>query len=359
MIPHRKLFIPGPTQVHPDVLAKMATPPISHRSKEASDLQRGITEKLRPIMFTKNKIVLSTSSGTGVMEGAIRSATAKKAIVFSVGSFGDRWAELARLNNVPVDIHKEEDGQPTMAETVDKYLSTGNYDVATITHNETSSGIMNPMTEIAAVIRKYPDVVWLVDCVSSLAGVKVEIDKLGIDICIASSQKCLALPPGLALCSVSPKAEERFNIVGNKGYYFDLKNLVKYIDKFDHQYTSTPSTSHMFALDFQLDRIHKEGIDNRFARHSQMAAFMQQWANKHFKVFAKPGYESQTVTVIENTRGISVADLNRQLKEKYNMEIANGYSHLKEKTFRIGHMGELTIDDMHEVTNAIEQILGI
>lgn len=358
MTTFKKLFIPGPTQVHPDVLAKMATPMIGHRGKDASDLQRNISDKLREVLFTKNKIALSTSSGTGLMEGAIRSATAKKAIVFSVGSFGDRWEDLARLNGVPCDLHREEDGQPTMPETVEKYLKTGKYDVVTVTHNETSSGIMNPTEAIAAVVKKYPDVVWLVDAVSSAAGAKIEVDKLGIDICITSTQKALALPPGLAICSVSPKAEQRFEEVGNKGYYLDLKNLVKYVDKNDYQYSSTPSLSHMFALDFQLDRILKEGIENRFLRHIEMAEFMIDWANQHFKVFPAAGFESMTLTVIENTKGFSFKDLNHELGNR-GMQIANGYGNLKDKTFRIAHMGELMMDDMLEVTGAIEDILKL
>jgi aspartate aminotransferase-like enzyme len=354
----KKLFIPGPTMVHPDVLAKMALPMIGHRSKDASDLQRRITEKMRKLMFTSGKILLSTSSGTGLMEGAIRNATAKRAIVFSIGAFGKRWYELAKFNGVEADLHEEENGQPTMPETVDKYLSTGKYDVVTITHNETSVGIMNPIQGIADVIKKYPDVLFLVDCVSSLAGAKVEVDKLGIDICITSSQKALALPPGLALASVSPKAEQRFEKVGNKGYYLDLKNLIKYIDKKDHQYSSTPSLSHMYALDFQLDRIEKENLEKRFDRHMEMAEFMIDWANKHFKVFCRPGFESMTVTCIANTRNIDVAGLNKELGKK-GMQISNGYGDLKDKTFRIAHMGELTLADMTEVTGAIEEILKL
>jgi aspartate aminotransferase-like enzyme len=354
----KKLFIPGPTMVHPDVLAKMATPMIGHRSKDASDLQRGISEKLRKLMYTSGKIILSTSSGTGLMEGAIRNATSKRAIVFSIGAFGDRWHELAKLNGIEADIHREEDGQPTMPETVDKYLKTGKYDVVTITHNETSVGIMNPIEGISEVIKKYPDVVWLVDCVSSLAGTKIEVDRLGIDICITSSQKALALPPGLAIASVSKKAEERFEKVGNRGFYLDLKNLIKYVDKKDYQYTSTPSLSHMFALDFQLDRIEKEGYEARFIRHMEMAEFMIDWANRHFKVFCRPGFESMTVTCIENTRNINVGDLNKELGKR-GMQISNGYGNLKDKTFRIAHMGELTMSDMEEVTSAIEEILKL
>jgi aspartate aminotransferase-like enzyme len=354
----KKLFIPGPTQVHPDVLAKMATPMIGHRGKDASDLQRDISNKLREVLYTNNKIVLSTSSGTGLMEGAIRSATAKKAIVFSVGSFGDRWAELAKLNGVPCDLHQAEEGQPTLPETVEKYLKTGKYDVVTITHNETSSGIMNPTEALSMVIKKYPEVLWMVDAVSSAAGAKIEVDKLGIDICITSTQKALALPPGMAIASISPKAEARFEVVGNKGYYLDLKNLVKYVDKNDYQYSSTPSLSHMFALDFQLERILKEGLEKRFLRHMEMAEFMIDWANRHFKVFPAAGFESMTLTVIENTKGFSFKELNSELGKR-GMQIANGYGNLKEKTFRIAHMGELTLEDMHEVTGGIEEILKL
>ena len=358
MTTFKKLFIPGPTQVHPDVLAKMGTPMIGHRGKDASALQHAISDKMREVLFTSNKIILSTSSGTGLMEGAIRSATAKKAIVFSVGSFGDRWAELAQLNGVPCDLHREEDGQPTLPETVEKYLKTGKYDVLTVTHNETSSGIMNPTEAIAAVVKKFPDVLWLVDAVSSAAGAKIEVDKLGIDICITSTQKALALPPGLAIASISPKAEDRFEIVGNKGYYLDLKNLVKYVDKNDYQYSSTPSLSHMFALDFQLDRILKEGLETRFLRHMEMAEFMIDWAGRHFKVFPAPGFESMTLTVIENTKGFDFNTLNSELGKR-GMQIANGYGKLKDRTFRIAHMGELTLEDMHEVTSAIEEILKL
>lgn len=353
-----KLFIPGPTYVHPDVLAKMATPMMGHRTPEASALQRNISDNLRKLMFTNNKIVLSTSSGTGLMEGAIRSATNKRAIVFSVGSFGKRWHELAQRNGIEADLHEEESGHPTMPATVDKYLATGKYDVVTITHNETSTGLMNPIESISEVIKKYPNVLWLVDTVSSLGGVKIEVDRLGIDVCISSSQKALALPPGLALASVSQKAEERFKKIGHRGYYLDFLTLCQFIDKKDHQYSCTPSLSHMFAMDFQLERIMKEGIENRFIRHIEMAEYVINWASHFFKVHAMPGFESMTVTTIENTRNIKVADLNVELR-KENMLISNGYNELKDKTFRIGHMGDLTLDDVIEVTSAIERILKL
>lgn len=349
-----KLFIPGPTMVHPDVLAKMGTPMISHRSSAASDLQRSCTEKIQQLMFTRNPIVFSTSSGTGLMEGCIRSLTAKKAIVFSVGAFGKRWYELAKLNGIPADLHEETPGHPTLPETVRRYLKTGEYDTVAITHNETSTGIMNPVEAIAEVMQDYPDVVWMVDTVSSLGGAKVEVDRLGIDVCVSSSQKALALPPGLALASVSDKAKARCKQVGPRGYYLDLGTMLRFIEEKDHQYHCTPSLSHLFALDFQMDRILKEGLENRFIRHMEMAEFTINWANHFFETFPMPGFESLTVTCIKNTRSLDITALNNHLR-KEGMVISNGYGAWKDSTFRIGHMGELTLDDLIQVTESIEK----
>ncbi|MBI5476854.1 MAG: alanine--glyoxylate aminotransferase family protein [Ignavibacteriales bacterium] len=354
----KKLFIPGPTEVAPEVLQKMATPMIGHRSKDASALQREITEKLRKLMFTQNPILLSTTSGSGLMEGAIRSITAKRAVVFSVGAFGDRWFKMAEANGVPADKHSAEMGKPTTPEDVEKFLSTGKYDVFTITHNETSTGIMHDLEPFAALKRKYPDVYWLVDAVSSLGGVKIDVDKLGIDVCITSTQKALALPPGMSIASVSMRALEHAKTVKNRGLYLDIVDLYNYVEKKDHQYPSTPSLSHMFALNFQLDRILAEGLDARFKRHFEMAEFTRAWAKKHFALFPVEKYSSQTLTTITNTKNISVGDLNSALG-KVGLQISNGYGDLKEKTFRIAHMGELTMADMKEVTSAIEKVLSL
>ena len=354
---HKKLFIPGPTEVAPEVLQKMATPMIGHRSKDASALQRDITEKLRKVMYTQNPVILSTTSGSGMLEGSIRSLTAKRAIVFSVGAFGNRWFKMAEANNIPADKHEVEWGKAVTPEMVDSYLSTGKYDVMTVTHNETSTGIMNPVEEIAEVRKKYPDVLWLVDTVSSLAGAKVEVDRLGIDVCVTSTQKALALPPGMAIASVSKRALEHGKQVKYRGWYLDLLELYKYIETKDHQYHATPSLSHMFALNFQLDRILGEGLDKRFARHKEMAEFTRAWAKQHFALFPEERYASLTLTTITNTRNISVAGLNSELG-KLGLQISNGYGDLKEKTFRIAHMGELTLADVREVTAAIEKILA-
>jgi aspartate aminotransferase-like enzyme len=336
----------------------MATPMIGHRTKAASDLQRSISEKMNKLMYTENQIMLSTSSGSGFMEGAVRSCTRKRAAVFSVGAFGNRWYQMATSNGVPADKFASEWGQPTTPEMVEEALSTGKYDLITITHNETSTGIMNPVEEIAEVVKKYPDVIFCLDTVSSLGGIKIEVDKLGVDICIASTQKCLGLPAGLAICSMSEKAVEAAKQVENRGLYFDMLSIYDYIQKKDHQYPSTPSLSHMFALDYQLDKMIEEGFENRFDRHLEMANYVRAWAKKNFDLLAEEKYASNTLTTVKNTKGISVGDLNKELGKR-GFTISNGYGELKEKTFRIAHMAETTMDDIKEVLGHIEEILEL
>jgi aspartate aminotransferase-like enzyme len=355
---HKRLFIPGPVDVAEDVLQKLATPMIGHRTKDASELQRSITEKMRKVMYTENAILLSTSSGSGLMEGAVRSCTRKRAAVFSVGAFGDRWYKMATANGVPADKFSSELGKPTTPQMVEEALSTGKYDLITITHNETSTGIMNPVEEIAEVIRKYPDVIFCLDTVSSLGGTKIEVDKLGVDICITSTQKCLGLPPGMAICSFSQKAIEAAKQVENRGLYFDLLDLYNYIQKKDHQYPSTPSLPHMYALDYQLDRMLAEGLDNRFERHLEMAKYVRAWAKDKFEMLAEDQYASNTLTTVKNTKNISVSDLNKELGKRGYM-ISNGYGDLKDVTFRIAHMAETTLDDIKTLLTIIEEILGL
>jgi len=354
---HKKLFIPGPVEVRDDVLQKMATPMIGHRTKDASALQRRITEKMQKVMYTGNMILLSTSSGSGLMEGAVRCCTVKRAAVFSVGAFGDRWFKMAESNGVPADLISSEPGKPTTPEMVDKALSTGKYDLITITHNEPSTGIMNPVEEIAEVMKKYPEVVWCMDAVSSLGGTKIEVDRLGVDICITSTQKCLGLPPGMALCSFSEKAAAAASKVKFRGTYLDLLDLYNYILKKDYQYPSTPSLSHMFALDYQLDRILEEGLENRFARHLEMALIVRAWAKENFELFPDERYASNTLTTIKNTRNISVSDLNKKLGEEGWM-ISNGYGDLRDVTFRIAHMADATTDEIKALLKLIDRFIA-
>jgi aspartate aminotransferase-like enzyme len=355
---HKKLFIPGPVEVLKEVLEKLSTPQIGHQTKECSELQKRCTEKMQQIMFTANPVIFSASSGTGLMEMAIRCTTAKRAIVFSVGEFGNRFHEIALANGVAADRHEVELGNGITPDMVEQYLSSGKYDTLTITHNETSTGVENHIDELAPVFKKYPDVVVCVDAVSSLGGVKLEVDALGLDVVVTSSQKALGLPPGLSLASVSAKAEERAKSVKTRGYYFDMLLLLKFIREKEFQYPSTPSLPHLFALDFQTDRILKEGIENRFARHKELAKLVRDWAKKYFAIFPKEEYASTTLTCVKNTRGISVKDMSAELGNR-GFLISNGYGQLKEKTFRIAHMADAQKADVQELLDNINDILKL
>lgn len=355
---HKKLFIPGPVEVKQDVLEKMATPMISHRSKDASEIQHSISDKLRTLFYTQEEILLSTSSGTGLMEGAVRSCTAKRAACFSAGAFGKRWFEIAQNNSVPADLFEVEWGKPITPQMVDEVLSSGKYDLVTLTHNETSTGLMNPVEQIAPIMKKYPEVVYCLDTVSSMGGTRIEVDKLGVDICITSTQKALGMPPGMAICSFSQKAIERAKQVPHRGYYFDLLSLHDYIQKKDYQYPSTPSLSHMFALDYQLDQILAEGLEARFKRHIEMAEYARAWGRKYFELFADENHLSNTVTAFTNSRQIDVARLNKELGQR-GFQISNGYGKLKDKTFRIAHMADCSLDDLKDLFANINEILQL
>lgn len=353
---HKKLFIPGPVEVRPDVLERMSGPMIGHRSSDASALQRRISEKLMKVMFTGNQILLSTTSGSGLMEGAVRCCTGKRAAVFSVGAFGDRWYKMAVSNGVPADRIDSEWGSPTTAEMVEQVLSTGKYDLITVTHNETSTGVMNPVEDISKVMKKHSEVIWCLDAVSSMGGTKIDVDELGVDVCIASTQKCLGLPPGMAVCSISQKAIDAARQVKNRGTYLDLVELYDYIRNKDYQYPSTPNLSLMYAMDYQLDRILEEGLETRFARHLRMAEKVRGWARGRFALFAKEECLSNTLTTITNTGNTNISQLNKDLGAR-GYAISNGYGQLKDKTFRIAHMGDVTEAEISELLQEIDSLL--
>ncbi|MBN1620257.1 alanine--glyoxylate aminotransferase family protein [candidate division WOR-3 bacterium] len=329
---------------------------VGHRSKEYSELHGEVVSKLKKLLFTENEVYLGTHSSTGWMEAAIRNCGHKRILACVNGAFSKRWFQLAAPNKVEADKYEVEWGKGHDPKEIDKLLSTGKYDCFLVVHNETSTGVMNKLEEISDVLKKYPDVIFCVDSVSSMTGVKIEVDKLGLDVCLAGVQKAFALPPGLAVAAVSKKALEKSAKAENKGYYFDFVEFQKYQEK--NQTPSTPAISHIFALNKQLDKFFAEGLDNRFSRHQEMADYIRNWAKKNFALFPEPGYESVTLTCINNTKGISVADLNKKLAEK-DMTLSNGYGDLKEKTFRIAHMGDLTMKDMKELITAVDEILGL
>ncbi len=352
----RKLFIPGPVEVHPELLQAMATPMIGHRDPEYSELHKRVKTKLQKMLFTKRPVFLSTSSAWGVMEGAVRNLVARRALNLMCGAFSDHWHEVTKSCGKEADPLQVEWGKAIKPEMVKTALATGKYDVVTLVYNETSTGVMNPVEEIAAVIREFPDVLFVVDAVSAMAGVKIEFDRLGLDVLLAGVQKAFGLPPGLAVFATSERAMERARKVPGRGFYFDFLEFEKFDQK--DQTPSTPSISHIYALDRALDRIEAEGFDQRCARHQTMANACRKWvAERGFAMFPEKGYESVTLSTVANTRKIDVGRLNQGLSER-GYVISDGYGKLKGKTFRIAHMADTTLDELNVVLGLIDEVVG-
>lgn len=353
-MPH--MFVPGPVDVDPKILAAQTHPMLPHRSKEFETLFRRCWEKARQLFFTQSDVYITASSGTGLQEAAVRNLAKKNVLSCVNGAFGQRWYEVAISNGKHADVLSAEWGQPIMPETIAEALTNKHYEIITVVHNETSIGLENPIEDIAAVVRESsPDTLICVDAVSSLGGALVDMDGWGLDLVLTSSQKCLALPPGLGLAAVSDRALEYAEQVPNRGWYFDLVRLKKHLHK--DSTPATPAVSLIYALDLQLEHILDEGLVNRFARHSAMAERIQNWALENgFGLFAPEGYRSQTVTTVTNTPNINVSELNHSLMQK-GMRIASGYGNLKGKTFRIAHMGETQMAHVEELLQAMEEYL--
>jgi len=353
---HKRLFIPGPTEVAPEVRERMATPPVGHRSKEATVLGDSIIGKIQRLLHTDGPIFLSTSSSTGLMEGCVLNGSRRRFLSCTCGAFGERWFEIAESCGKAVDRLDAEWGQPIRPEALRKALATGRYDAVLLTHNETSTGLMNPLPELAAVVGEFPEVFLFVDAVSSLAAVELDMAALGVDGILAGVQKALAVSPGFAIMAATDRVVERAATIENRGFYFDF---VRHCDAYrKRQGITTPSTPHLYALDLQLDRILQETMPVREARHREMAEHTRDWARERFALFPEAGYESITLTTIRNTRNIDVAALNRSLADR-NAVIGNGYGKLKNQTFRIAHMGEIRKPDVVELLGWIDEILGL
>ncbi len=356
---HKKLFIPGPTEVREEILKAQSQWMIGHRTKEFGELYRNCVTKTAQALSTKNHVMWFTSSGTGTMEGAIRNVVDGKVLHCTGGAFAERWFAISRACGKDASSIGVEWGKAVKPELIEAELAKGGYTALAITQNETSTGVRQPIEEIGRMMKeKFPDVFILVDAVSGLMGDWFEIDELGLDVVVASSQKAIALPPGLAVAVVSQRALDKCRTITDRGYYFDYDAMLKRYDK-DHQTPTTPAISLFYALEVELDHILAETMKGRYERHLEMAKFTREWAKKHYQLFAEPGYESVTLTTVANTRGDSIKDLNAKLAER-GLQISNGYGKkLKEKTFRIAHMGDLTLADMKEVTTAIEEILKL
>jgi aspartate aminotransferase-like enzyme len=352
-----KLFIPGPIAVSEKTLSAMAQPMIGHRSTDFVALYKAIQPELQALFGTKDAVYISTSSAWGVMEGSIRNVVKAKVLNCMNGAFSDKWNDVALRCGKQATALTFEWGQPVDPEAVRAELAKGGYDAITVIHNETSCGCMSDLPAIMEVVRQFPEVISIVDVVSSFSAMDIPKDKLGIDIMITGSQKALALPPGLSLVSVSKRALERAASVSERGYYFDLIEFQK-----NHENGMTPSTPIIpiiYALKSKLDDIKAEGLEARYARHLRLNAMLRDWGlKKGFKLFPKEGFGSITLNCFANTLGYDLAALNKTLKSKHQLVIDGGYGKLKGKTFRISNMGDETDATISALIKALDSALA-
>lgn len=357
---HVKLHIPGPVEVSEKTFRAFCQPMIGHRGQGFKDLYAAIQPKLQALLYTQQRVYLSTSSAWGVMEGAVRNLVAKRVLNCMCGAFSDKWFDVSQRCGKAAEALQVPWGSPIRAEQIDARLATGRFDALTVIHNETSTGVMSPLAEIAALKAKYPDVMFIVDCVSSLTAVKVEFDALGIDVVLAGTQKAFALPPGLTVFTCSPAARAKAATAPDRGYYFDFMEFEKNAEQ--HMTPSTPSIGHVYALASKLEDIFAEGLDARFARHQQLAEATRAWAAGHgFTRFPDAGFESRTLTCVNNGakpggRVIDVPKFQKLVKDR-GFLIDGGYGKIKGTTFRISNMGDETAATMQTLYAAMDEAL--
>src|SRR5437016_1593262 len=298
MQPHDKLFTPGPVEVSATTLAAFSRPMIGHRGEDFKNLYRDIHPKLQTLFGTKQPVFLSTSSAWGVMEASIRNLVNRGVLCCMCGAFSDKWFDVAKRCGKNAEPLQVEWGKHIDQKDLDRQLATGKFDTVTLTHSETSTGVMNPLPEICCVLAKYAEVALIVDTVSSFSAVPISMDALGLDVMLTGSQKALALPPGFSLFSASELAFARAQENTNRGYYFDFLEFKRQQSEF--MTPSTPSVGHVYALHSKLDEIFTEGVENRFARHRRTNALVHEWVQgRGFEFFAEENFRSITLTCVK------------------------------------------------------------
>lgn len=353
-----KLYTPGPVHVSGDTLAEFAKPCDTHRSKWYYQLHKETTSRLQEVMFTKNDVFLGAFSATGFMEACVSNTLNKdeRGLFIIVGEFGSRWKAIAEGLGKQFETLEFDGGKAAKPDAVKAALEGKKYTTVFVQFNETSTGVRNPIEQIAPIV-KASGALLCVDAVSGLGGMKIEVDKLGIDACLASVQKCFAVPPGLALCSVSKDLLDKAAKTPNRGNYLDLIEIKKFHDK--DQTPTTPPIPQIRALDYKLGKmLHEEGLEACFARHATLARMTRDWAAGHgFTMFSEEGHHSSTVSTIANNKSIDVVKFVGAL-EKKGYRIVAGYGKFRDVSFRIGHMGDLQEADMKELFAVMDETLG-
>lgn len=358
--PYGRFFLPGPTEVHPDVLAAQTRPMIGHRGAQSRTFMRSVHERLQRVFLTDRPVFVATSSATGLMEAAVRNAARGRILSLVNGAFSQRFADIGRVCGFPVDEVAVPWGEAHDPDDVAAKLRQGAYDAVTMVHSETSTGVLNDVRGLASAVRDFEDTLVLVDSVSGFGAAEIRPDAWGIDFLLTGSQKAFALPPGLSFGIASERMMSRAATAPNRGYYFDLEFFAANHAK--DQATTTPAISVLFALDVQLDRMLAEGMDARWTRHERMAERTWAWveemraAGVGLEVIAPAGHRSPAVTAIRTPDGVTGPEVTKAVASR-GWTIGGGYGKLKEGSFRIGHMGDHTPEHLDGLLDVLTEVL--
>jgi predicted phosphoserine aminotransferase len=354
-----RFFLPGPTEVRPEVLQAMTRPMIGHRVPEMEELMAFMQPRLRYVFQTARPVYVSASSATGLMEGAVRNGARRRVLCLVNGAFSERFYRIALANDLEADPLEVAWGAAHTPEMLGDALRGGGYDAITVVHSETSTGVLNPIRELAEVAHSFDDVLVLVDSVSGMAGAPVYTDDWKLDFILTGSQKSFALPPGLAFGVAQRTLLDRAAAKRDRGIYFDFLEFEKNLEK--NQTPNTPAVSLMYAAAEQLEAMQAETIERRWERHAAMLQRTVAWVEEMnargvaLEILAPEGYRSPTVTTVRPPAGWTGPRVVAAARER-GFVLATGYGKLRDSTFRIGHMGDHTVEELEALLEALEDV---
>jgi aspartate aminotransferase-like enzyme len=355
-----KLFTAGPVACFPEVLEVMKLQMLSHRSAEYREIHRDTVKRLADFLEArKATVLLIPSSGTGFMEASIRNAVTPKGkvLVTIIGEFGHRYKEAVERNGrIPVVLEKPL-GKPVLPEELDDALKKNpDVEAVTITYNETSTGVLNPLRELAKVAKERDKLVF-VDAVSAMGAAEIKVDEWGLDLVFSSSQKAFGVPPGLAMAAVSEEVFERAKKMPERGLYFDLLEIREVLLE-QWSTPTTPPIPQVAGLNAVLRIVEKMGGKEAWLRmYAERAEKIRKGVLElGLQLFAEPGYYSPTITVVYNPPGIKGPVIYEEMRKR-GIEIARGYGKVKDITFRIGHMGYITDEDIKLLFDTLREVL--
>jgi len=353
-----KLFTVGPVACYPEVLEAMGHQMYSHRSKEYLSLHYETVRLLQEFISTKNEVFLFSSTGTGFMEASVRNCVRKKMLCCINGSFGERFAEVAESNGISLVKLAPPLGEPISPAELDRMLSeNADVEAVALTHNETSVGLINPLKDLAAIVKKHGKLLF-VDAVSSMGGTEINVDELGIDVCFSSSQKCFGVPPGLGMGSVSERALTLSTTATNKGWYFDFK-VWEEDQKKGHGTPVTSAIPQIAGLNTALKMIQRNGGKKwYFELYGERNMKIRQGIEKiGLSTFPRKGSESPTVNCINAPKAMDGGTVYERMRQN-GFELAEGYGPLKKKTFRIGNMGYIEMTDIDLMLKTLASVIS-